>query len=285
MAVASSPNGPALLYVAHRLDPDVLAGWRVLYQSCAGAGFHPIFLYDNSRGDFEKAPELEGADVWLFTFAELSSQFPFKVYDPQRRLDQGNTTFPIIWFFRANPDYPAYWRIEYDVVYDGEWHDFFSAYTANPADLLTTTLYRPEVRPDWGWWPTIAKPWHVWRPLRRVRAFMPIARLSPRALTTIDKAYQKGWVGHDEVLVPSVLQTYGLTIQDLGGEGEFTPENARERLYTNTPAARGLAPGSFVCPPHLPTPDPRPGMLYHPVKDRTAWDRRRRSASPQPASD
>ncbi len=206
-----------------------------------------------------------------FTFADLATRFPFRVYDPQRPLDQGNTTFPILAFFHARPGHSAYWRIEYDVLYDGEWRDFFRTFEDNAADLLTTTLYRPDIRPDWGWWPTLAKPWHEWRPLRRVRAFMPIARLSPRALSTIDRAYAKGWAGHDETLVPSVLQSYGLTIADLGGDGEFTPEGAEGRFYSNTPTARGLAPGTFVCPPFSPRPASVLGQLYHPVKDRAAW--------------
>ncbi len=282
MSGASAPpaveTGPALLYVAHRLDADVLAGWTALHRSCAGHGFHPVFLYDNSRGDFAEAPELAGADRYLFTLADLSTRFPFRVYDPQRPLDQGNASFPILAFFRARPDHAAYWRIEYDVVYDGAWRDFFAAFAEDPADLLTTTLSRPAVRPDWGWWPTLRRPWHDWRRLQTVRAFMPVARLSRRALQVLDRAYRTGWAGHDEVLVPSVLASRGLTIADLGGEGEFTPAGAEGRFYTNAPACRGLAPGTFVCPPHRPTPDSRPGRLYHPVKDRAEWQRRRASA-------
>ena len=265
----------AVLYVAHRFDAGVLAGWTALQSSCIARGFHPVFLYDNSRGDFAAAPELASADRFLFTFEELTTRFPFHVYDPQRPLDQGNATFPILAFFRARRGHSAYWRIEYDVFYDGEWCDFFAAFKDNPADLLTTTLYRPAVRPNWGWWSTLRKPWHDWRPLQEVRAFMPVARLSPKALRVLDRAYREGWAGHDEVLVPSVLHSHGLTIADLGGGGEFTPDGQEERFYTNAPASRGLAPGTFVCPPHLPTLDPRPGKLYHPVKDRATWECRR----------
>lgn len=273
-------RNPALLYLAHRLEPGVLAGWAALHSSCAGRGFDPVFLYDNSRADFVRSAELAEADCFLFTFNDLGTRFPLRVYDPQRPFDQGNTTFPILAYFQARPEHASYWRIEYDVFFDGEWCDFFSDFSRNSAALLATTLYRPPMRPDWGWWPTLGKPWHEWRSLQRVRAFMPLARLTPKALLTLERAYAKGWVGHDEVLVPSVLTSYGLTIADFGGEGEFTPSGAEGRFYTNVPAARGLAPGTFVCPPHLPTPDPRPGKLYHPVKDRLTWQARNDVGSP-----
>ena len=268
-------RGAALIYMTHRLDPGVLAGWTALRRSCADHGFHPVFLYDNSRADFIETAELAGADRHLFTFTDLATRYIFRVYDPHRPLDQGNATFPILDCAAARPGHAAYWRIEYDVFFDGEWRDFFTAFDRDPADLLTTTLYRPAVRPDWGWWPTLQKPWHDWHRLRPVRAFMPVARFSPKALATVDKAYRRGWAGHDEVLVPSVLASHGLRIADLGGEGEFTRAGAEGRFYTNAPTSRGLAPGTFVCPPHLPTPDPRPGRLYHPVKDRLDWLERR----------
>ena len=267
--------GPALLYVAHRLDPHVIAGWRALCDSCVGRGMHPVLLYDNSRQDFVESPDIAGGDRYVFTYTELADGFPIRTYDPHRPLDQGNATFPILAFFRDHPRHPSYWRIEYDVLYDGDWWDFFSAFADNRADLLTTTLYGPAVRPDWGWWPTLGKPWHDLRRVRRVRAFMPIARLSQRACGTLNAAFRKGWFGHDEAAVPTILRSHGLSLEDLGGGGEFTPAGSEGRFYTNTPAARGLAPGTFVCPPHLPRLDERPGRLYHPVKDRLEWLRLR----------
>ena len=268
-------DGPALLYVAHQLDAHVIAGWRALCDSCVDRGYHPVFLYDDSRHDFAEAPEMAGGGRYLFTYAQLKREFPFRTYDPQRPVDQGNATFPILAFFRERPNHTSYWRVEYDVVFDGDWFDFFSAFAENDADLLTTTLYGPAIRPDWGWWPTLGKPWHDHRRLRRLRAFMPIARLSQIACVTLDRAYRKGWFGHDEAAVPSILHSHRLKLEDLGGAGAFTPPAGFDRFYTNTPAARGLAPGTFVCPPHLPRLDERPGKLYHPVKDRLEWLRLR----------
>ena len=271
--MAGAGPDTALLYVAHRLDSHVLAGWTILQRSCAEPGFCPVFVYDNSRGDFTESADLSAGDAWLFTYEDLAQRFPFRTYDPQRPLDQGNATFPILAFFRERPHHPFYWRIEYDVVYEGDWLEFFSDFAGNGADLLTTTLYEPAVRPDWGWWSTLNKPECDPRPLKRLRAFMPIARLSRTACSVLDDAYGEGWSGHDEVAVPSILQSYGLRIEDLGGTGAFTPEDAAEKFYSNAPSSRGLAPGTFVCPPHVPVRDPRPGRLYHPVKHRLDWER------------
>lgn len=261
----------ALLYVAHRLDEDVLAGWDHLRTSCPPTGCRPVFLYDNSRSDFAESETLRAADAWLFTSADLSRRFTLHTYDPERPVDQGNAIFPILAFHRDQPDHGFYWRIEYDVLFDGPWADLLEHYRDDDADLLATTLGRPVVQPGWAWWKTVRRPWSVWRPPPLIRAFMPIARLSARACARLDRAYARGWAGHDEVLVPTVLARGGLRIEDLGGGGEFVrPENI-DRFYTNTPARQGLAPGTFVCPPQEASVHEATGKLYHPVKERARW--------------
>ena len=60
--------------------------------------------------------------------------------------------------------------------------------------------------------------------------------------------------------------TYGLTIEDIGGDGKFVTPHNEERFYTNTPQMSGLAPGTFVCPPKSCEPLTYANKLYHPVK-------------------
>jgi hypothetical protein len=101
----------------------------------------------------------------------------------------------------------------------------------------------------------------------RVRAFLGVSRLSRSACETLDRAFTvDGWAGHDEVAVPTILRTYGLSLEDIGGDGEFVRPGNENRFYTNSPTRPLLAPGTFVCPPRVPDSLDQPGKLYHPVK-------------------
>ncbi len=215
--MATPSKGPALLYVAHRLDAGVLAGWTALHRSCAGRGFHPVFLYDNSRGDFVRSAELAGADCFLFTFADLGTVSlaglrPAASPRPRQRdlSDPGLSS-------RRGPNTPATGasNMTCSSTVSGATSSPLSRGTAPRCS--TTTLYRPPVRPDWGWWPTLGKPWHEWRSLQRVRAFMPIARLTPKALLTLERAYGKGGWAMTRSWCQVSCKSYGLTIADLRG--------------------------------------------------------------------
>ena len=261
----------ALLYVAHQINEDVVEGWTHLCDTAVGPGSRAVFLYDNSRRDFVPVGALQSADVYLFTYSDLAQRFPIHTYDPARPLDQGNATLAMLAFWRDRPEFATYWRIEYDVLLDGPWWAFLNSWSGNDADLLTTTLSRPEVQPNWAWWNTLVAPWSTWGEPRPIRSFMPIARFSSRAFDLLDRAYTCGWRGHDEVLIPTSLGAAGLSIEDLGGNGEFVRRGNTNRYYANTPSRQGLAPGTFVCPPQHVSIVAYPGMLYHPVKKRAVW--------------
>jgi len=74
------------------------------------------------------------------------------------RIPDGNTSFPVMEFYRMYPDYEHYWRVEYDVRFYGNWTDLFDYFADNNADLLTTTLYRYAIRPEWMWWNSLKTP-------------------------------------------------------------------------------------------------------------------------------
>ena len=64
----------------------------------------------------------------------------------------------------------------------------------------------------------------------------------------------------------TIAMMRGLTVVDLGGEGEFTPDRYRGRFYLNCPRQVHLAPGTLVFKPALYRMGKRPDMLWHPVK-------------------
>jgi len=180
----------------------------------------------------------------------------------------GHTDLIALHFFRKNPEYAYYWFIEYDVRFSGEWCTFFTAFQDSDADLLSTSIRRASNDPNWMHWPSLHPPEGV-GPLATnelLCSFMPIYRVSHRALQLIDQAYRDGWTGHCEAVWPTVLHRSGYRLEDIGGDGEFVRPGNINRFYTNTPSDRELAPGSLVFRPVRWMTGSGRNRLWHPVK-------------------
>jgi Protein of unknown function (DUF3405) len=198
--------------------------------------------------------------------------YPMKIGLSRWTSTRGDNDLPVLAFYKQNPDYDFYWIVEYDVRYTAHWGQLFSELRQSPADLLCTTAQDQHENPDWYFWRTLVDV--PASPLTPVRAFLPFCRVSNRAMAAIDRWYQAGGAGHYEVTWASICKSAGLDIQDIGGEGSYTPENWRQKYYTNSPMHPLLSPGTFVFRPEFSdafvsgegsASMGRP-MLWHPVK-------------------
>ncbi|MFC7691059.1 hypothetical protein ACFQY5_17300 [Paeniroseomonas aquatica] len=100
---------------------------------------------------------------------------------------------------------------------------------------------------------------------------MPIFRASGALVRAMDAAYQKGWGGHLECTWATIASMRGLTVADIGAEGEFTAAHNRKRFYFSTPFDMYLWPGSMAFKPTLFRTGSTPDMLWHPVKPFWLW--------------
>ncbi len=166
------------------------------------------------------------------------------------------------------PDYDQVWMIEYDVRYTGNWAELFAELDGSKADFLATVVQRREENPEWVFWEGLDTAGVSLPEDSYVKVFAPLMRLSKAAIRVVDAAYKAGWLGHYEVLWPVAITAAGLLIEEIGGEGSFTPEDRVGRYYTNSRLDPYLSPGSFVFRPSMLEADvPRqPPMLWHPVK-------------------
>jgi hypothetical protein len=260
----------AVLLMTHFLDDGIVAQYRRLKAEAVGLD---VFLLYNRSDD--PAPGFPvPADV------EVSSLCADKIRAlgyPRKglRLNARDVELFVMLFRRRHPDYAHYWIVEYDVDFSGRWSVLFDAFAASPADLLATTVHRFAVNPKWPNWNTVEGPLGPLPTSCLLRAFMPCCRLSGDALTALDRAYALGWSGHYEATVPTLVADAGLSIEDMGGEGEFVAAGNRNRFYTNTPANNHLAPGSFVFRPVRSSPGMQANLLWHPVKPTiasTGWE-------------
>jgi len=102
---------------------------------------------------------------------------------------------------------------------------------------------------------------------------MPFSRLAQAMFAACDARYRSGWNGHCEVIWPTIASLASLRLEDIGGNGSFTPDERRGRYYNNTPSEWSQFPGTFVYRPcfadrNLFGPQCHfTGTLWHPVKE------------------
>jgi hypothetical protein len=254
-----------VLFMAHYLSRTIVEQFHSLKKSCSGE-FGLKMLYDNSRKDFDPSSFESRSDYFLYDVNDIERNYRL-LNQSSRTIVPGNCTFPMLLFADAGAEFRYLWRVEYDARFSGDWRLFFESFESNDSDLLGTTIFRYDFRPDWNWWGSLKAPVNPLEKKWLLRGFFPVFRLSKKACAILSDSYQSGWSGHDEVSIPTILNYNECSIEDIGGDGEFVKPGNRNRFYTNTPSAAGLAPGTFVYHPHACSYPDIPNMLYHPVKD------------------
>ena len=263
----------AILFSSHLLDDVVLARLNKL-RSEVPAGFEVYFFFDEAKLRKKdvlrhaRAPALEhGNDSWM-KYKKANRYFTTKI--------PGNEDGMLLGAFHRMPRHDYYWYLEYDVVYSGNWKGFFAEFDENSADMLSTNISRHDEIPDWPLWKSVEMPDGMDLPKNLwLRSFNPILRLSHRAMEVLTEECRKGWAGHSEAVMPTMLMHRGLSIEDFGGSGEFTPPEREHRHYRSNRLDNSLAPGTFVFRPAMNAPGVEPRKLWHPVKDTThkTWDK------------
>src|SRR5579863_4171145 len=270
-AAGPATKREAILYLSHFCSPAVLREVSRLRTEMDRR--YDIFVagYCRSRGalaGIDSVPALEYSADDL-----MSLPYPAKIsrFDPNSFF--GNADLLSMKFFVERPDYDYYWTIEYDVRFSGAWPALFDDLSSSSADLLCTTMQTWAEHPNWAHWDTLVSGGEEVPLERRVKGFMPFCRVSRALLAKCDARYRKGWGGHHEVAWPTIASLAGLSLEDIGGAGNFTPAERRGRYYHNTATEWSQFPGTFVYRPsfadhNLFGPECHfTDTLWHPVKE------------------
>jgi hypothetical protein len=181
-----------------------------------------------------------------------------------------HTHLPLLDFYLSHPEYDFYWFIEYDVRYSGNWESLLRAFEKFDSDFITSHIRRFKDEPEWYWWDTFHNPSKRIPKNQYVRSINVIFRISNRALDYINKAQKNGWMGHNEVSLPTLLLHNGYTIMDFGGDGEFVPPGLKNKVYTSNSLKNGVL-NPFCTLRYRPSCS-RVGLIsnkiYHPIKPR-----------------
>ena len=173
----------------------------------------------------------------------------------------GNCHYPILMFHKEYPEYDYCWIIEDDVVFFGNWGVLFEAFNDDSADLVATKIRSYEDEPAWCWWHSMkAGEGMALTKEKMYASFIPIYRLSAKAIDCLDTEVRKGWRGHFEGVVPTVLIKNGLTLRDMNGKGFGLNERVNLHFYSDcTHNWSPLYVQSF-----------EKNLIYHPIKEKVS---------------
>ena len=242
----------AVLYLTNKSNEWTLSAFHALEQSLQGKA--DVYFAYHRQGDVLPVALQNIENLFVFTLDVLNELG----YTPieKGKLVPGSNHFPLLKFYKENQGYDYYWLVEDDVRFSGEWKEFFDSFASCTSDFLSSVIETKAENPNWYWWSCLKTGNEAIAVDRLLRSFNPIYRLSSQALACIDDHLRKDWIGHHEVLLPTLLYNKGFLLEDFGGEGIFgRPEN-NAKFYDDT---------SMRIAPVL--PDDRKNYLFHPVKE------------------
>jgi Protein of unknown function (DUF3405). len=254
-------SNQVFLFLSHSVSAQVVREYGNIRRAIAGIG-NSFFLYHNRCNE---APSgLPWRESYLFSYESLSN-LNYPMIGPS--LVPGHAGFPLLQFFRDNPDFDYYWLIEYDVRFSGDWRFFFDSFKDTKQDFLTCHIRRHADEPDFPFW-RLDHPRKAIPLSERLRSFSPIYRLSNASLSFLHHSLSDGWCGHFEVLMPTLLHHNGFTITDIGGKGRFTPPGMDDDFYTESESnsVGFLEHGTMRYRPSFWRVGQEKNKLYHPIK-------------------
>lgn len=242
----------AVLYLTTKSNEWTLSAFHALEQSLQGMA--DVYFAYHQQGDVLPVSLQNVENQFVFTSDVLKELG----YTPMERgkLVPGSNHFPLLKFYKENQGYDYYWLVEDDVRFSSEWKDFFGSFASCTSDFLSSVIETKAENPTWYWWTSLKTGNEVIAEEKLLKSFNPIYRLSRQALACIDAYLRIGWMGHYEVLLPTLLYNKGFLLEDFGGEGTFVRPENNAKFYDDT---------SMRIAPVL--PDDRKNYLFHPVKE------------------
>lgn len=252
------------LFGAHTFSVSAFREFKRI-RHAAGDQDNCLILWDKSGNSLygNQISQLPRYEFDLKSVSELGLKF-FR----RSKLQPGNVHFPLIQYSRSHPS-EYYWFIEHDVRFTGDWQLIFDYFKLSNADYITSYLTRYKDHPRWTWWNALSHPTEKVSNSQKIRSFNPIFRISHRALKYIESKQKQGWVGHQELLIPTLLHGAGFSLRDIGGSGAFVEPQDRNRFYYDPgpdPVRDFRATGSIRWQPPYRVAWHKPkNKLYHPV--------------------
>jgi hypothetical protein len=253
----------AILLLTDKDSPVILQQYNAL-KKAAGKSADVVIAFHQK--ELPLPTSIENTSPFLFTDKVLT-ELGFNPFE--FNLVPGNNHFPLLKYYRENPEYDYFWIIEDDVRFNGDWKLFFDTFLPLPSDFISCGIRPWEDEPGWYWWSSLTHSSKKIPLVKRIASFNPIYRISNIALQFINHILLDGWCGHHEVLLPTLLKYGGYLITDFGGKGEYVLSGFENRFYLFGKQSKesSLLGSTMRFGPVFNEIGSELNKLYHPIKD------------------
>lgn len=219
-------NRKAVLFISHLINDFTISSYRKLKTELTGYGYDVIWALQLNGGERPELPDR----IRFFLF-DLKGIRNLGYSMLKKNSVMGSVNCILLGFYNERPDYDCYWNIEYDTFFHGNWRSLLTCIDRYQYDLATCHIekYDKERNGDWCWWKmeNIDERSIV----VYVKAFNPLFSISNRAASFLDEFMKSGCTGHYEVIMSTALYNNGYRLLDIGGTGDFTPTELRNKFY------------------------------------------------------
>lgn len=226
--------------------------------SCVNSSTDFFVLYNTTQDSLPSLLQPYAERIFCYSSAILYTMGYMPMGDS---LVPGSCHFPLLKFFLAHPEYEYYWTIEDDAIFSGKWSTLFDYYCNDETDMISAHITSLSEAPKWAWWYSLNTGHDIVKKEDIICAFNPVYRLSRSALQHVHISLLKGWSGHAEVVISTILKHDKLIIKDMGGTKSFVPVGEENLFYENQTHSH-LA----LC-----IQETRPNTIYHPIKQKIGF--------------
>lgn len=201
-----------VIFDAYRLDQFTLAHFEA-YVAALEELCRVVFVFHGNNISLDALP----TPSLLLTDDEIFGKNKC-LKGSNRKLIPGNCDLKTLVAIEKLPGYKKYISIEFDAICVGNIKETIKELILASSDFDLAGSYIGTVRdaPDWMWWSSILPPDGVTVNKQDYRkSFLPVGVYSYRFARLYREALSSGWVGHQEVLVPTIALINRCSILDL----------------------------------------------------------------------
>lgn len=223
----------AILFQAHTWTPFVRLNLNKILAEVKSDKYD-IWLLSEHFQDLQGLDCPENCRQFNFSYRKLFLQVYGRVPDTKHRYRWDAPFYkyygqllPILAFCELHPEYPHVWRMEYDAYFHGYVETFFDFWRNDHSDLLC-----PHISTNLDGWvhgDLFVGPEKFQHELK-TKCLTVVMRLSHRAARLIMKELAK-YLGHHELMLPTLVRALGCTLSDFGADGPFTSRKSQNKFY------------------------------------------------------
>ena len=251
----------AVLYLSHIINEESIQRFHLIENGLDDN--HDLYwcLDVTKNSYFERPNNINFID---FTVQELYQKFKNNGWFHRIPTMLMNVNLVMYKFYEEYPEYDYYWQIENDVIYYGDWKDFFERVEKSDSDLLSAVLEKKsDKNKSWMWWVDA-----VDADIEYIKSFNPIYRISNDGIKMVKSFLTKHNGMFFEVFLPTAIFNEGGVIEDFGGKDEFVKDENINNFYLDN-TTNGVDDRSLMAVPKMKIKNIKylpKNKLYHPVK-------------------